>query len=110
MALFKVKLKTNKLKWVRYLKAVGLKHHLMVGLSLSLLLVISSFSPGLSAASKDVHIMVTNANDSGPGSLRQAILDANAASRTDYYYIDFDGQLEGATITLQSSLPTITNQ
>jgi hypothetical protein len=34
---------------------------------------------------------VTNTNDSGPGSLRQAILDANEAGPTEYlHYIDFN--------------------
>src|SRR5260370_3274505 len=32
--------------------------------------------------SRDTPFLVTNTNDSGPGSLRQAILDANAASDT----------------------------
>lgn len=50
---------------------------------------------------------VTNINDSGPGSLRQAILDANASAGADK--IPF--QIPGAgphTITPNSPLPTIT--
>jgi hypothetical protein len=42
-------------------------------------------------------IVVTNTNDSGPGSLRQALVDAN-----DGDTIDFDSSLNGQTITLTS--------
>src|SRR5215203_267474 len=52
---------------------------------------------------------VANTNDSGPGSLRQAILDANASSGVADT-IDFDPSLSGPqTITLASQLPTITD-
>lgn len=47
---------------------------------------------------------VTNTNDSGAGSLRQAIIDANAAGGTND--IAFDAGVTG-TITLASNLPTI---
>ncbi|MFC7525540.1 Calx-beta domain-containing protein, partial [Parapedobacter sp. GCM10030251] len=47
---------------------------------------------------------VTNTNDAGPGSLRQAILDANAAGAGPHEIVfNVHGQ-----ITTQSSLPTIT--
>ncbi|HEY8960191.1 right-handed parallel beta-helix repeat-containing protein, partial [Chitinophaga sp.] len=47
---------------------------------------------------------VTNTNDAGPGSLRQAILDANAAGAgTHQIVFNVHGQ-----ITLASSMPTIT--
>ena len=52
--------------------------------------------------------IVTNTNDSGAGSLRQAILNANAS--TDFTFIDFD--IPGTcfrTITLASNLPNITS-
>jgi hypothetical protein len=52
---------------------------------------------------------VTNAPDPGPGSLRQAILDANAAGApaTILFNIPTNGV---ATITLQGQLPVITNR
>ena len=51
---------------------------------------------------------VTNTDDSGPGSLRQAILDANANAGADT--IDFDIPGAGVhTITPASALPTITD-
>ncbi len=50
--------------------------------------------------------VVTNGNDSGVGSLRQAILDANANPGPDT--IVFDPGVTG-TITLLSQLPTITD-
>lgn len=52
-------------------------------------------------------LVVANANDSGAGSLRQAIISANA--NPDFSYIDFD--IPGScprTINLASALPTIT--
>lgn len=52
-------------------------------------------------------LTVTNTNDSGSGSLRQAILDANA--NPDFSFINFN--IPGScprTITLSSALPTIT--
>jgi hypothetical protein len=50
---------------------------------------------------------VTNTNDSGPGSLRQAILDANAAPGRDT--INFNIGSGAQTIKLSSSLPPITD-
>src|SRR5687767_10621817 len=50
---------------------------------------------------------VTTTNDSGPGSLRQAILDANATAVSDT--IEFDIPAAGVqTITPLTSLPSIT--
>jgi len=50
---------------------------------------------------------VTNTNDSGAGSLRQAILDANSNVGDDQ--IGFAPSLSGQTIKLASDLPTITD-
>jgi outer membrane autotransporter protein len=49
---------------------------------------------------------VVNTNDSGPGSLRQAIIDANGNAGVDT--IQIDPSLNGATINLASSLPALT--
>ncbi len=50
---------------------------------------------------------VTNSDDSGSGSLRQAILEANATPSADT--IDFDAGLNGQTITLTSGELQITD-
>ena len=50
---------------------------------------------------------MTDSGDSGAGTLRQAILDANASS--DDNMIDFDSSLSGQTITLTSGQLTIVN-
>ena len=52
--------------------------------------------------------VVTNTNDSGAGSLRQAIVDANANAGADT--ISFNIGSGTQTITLSSLLPTITGQ
>jgi len=52
-------------------------------------------------------LTVTNANDSGAGSLRQAIEDANAAAGADV--IEFDASLNGETIVLTSGSMQITD-
>jgi len=51
---------------------------------------------------------VTNINDSGPGSLRQAILDANASPSVDTINFNIPGS-GVQTIELTNSLPAITN-
>src|SRR5262245_2477530 len=52
------------------------------------------------------NFLVTNTDDSGSGSLRQAILDANATSGTDT--IQFSMGSGSQTIAPLSELPTIT--
>ncbi|MBN2415726.1 VCBS repeat-containing protein, partial [bacterium] len=52
-------------------------------------------------------IMVTNTSDSGAGSLRQAILDANANIGTDFIQFNIAGSAP-FTIQPSSALPTIT--
>jgi hypothetical protein len=49
--------------------------------------------------------VVTNANDAGAGSLRQAILDSDAAAGTNRIVFQISGP---TVINLQSALPTIT--
>lgn len=50
---------------------------------------------------------VMNTNDSGAGSLRQAVLDANAASGADI--VEFDASLQNSTIALTSGFIQITD-
>src|SRR5258706_8926914 len=51
---------------------------------------------------------VTNTNDSGPGSLRQALLDANAAVGTPQHLITFNIAGGGVkVITPTTALPTV---
>ena len=59
------------------------------------------------AAGASATFTVDSVNDSGPGSLRQAILDANGAGGHDV--IEFAPSLTGV-ITLASDLPTITEE
>jgi hypothetical protein len=64
----------------------------------------------LALAARPAHaadFTVTNTNDTGPGSLRQAILDANSAGAPDVIKFDIPGN-GPHTISLTSGLPTIT--
>jgi hypothetical protein len=63
--------------------------------------------PGKLAVTASNTLTVTNTNDSGPGSLRQAILDANANSGPDT--ITFSIGTGAQTITLATLLPNITD-
>ena len=57
------------------------------------------------------YLLVSNADDSGPGTLRQAIIDANAAANTataDVILFDLPGR-STHTITLATALPAITD-
>jgi predicted outer membrane repeat protein len=75
---------------------------LKLGMTLLLLLVnLVILNPGTASAAT---FTVTNTNDSGAGSLRQAILSANATAGTDT--ISFGLGAVG-TITLASPLPVI---
>ncbi|MDT4966095.1 MAG: hypothetical protein QOJ64_832 [Acidobacteriota bacterium] len=62
------------------------------------------FQPIASAATS---FTVTNTNDSGPGSLRQAILDANSAAGADTINFSIGSGLQ--TIAPLSPLPTVTD-
>jgi len=80
----------------------------LLGVLLALMLVFSLVMIVLPLQVKAATFTVTNTNDSGAGSLRQAILDANANVGTDT--IDFN--IPGAgphTIQPVSVLPTITD-
>ena len=64
---------------------------------------------GLSCAvSPAVTFVVTNANDTGPGSLRQALLDANAAPGADLIQFNLPGS-GVRTLAPLTPLPLITN-
>ncbi len=56
---------------------------------------------------RDRDLLVTNINDAGPGSLRQAILDANSLAGPDT--IAFDISNLSGSITLAAPLPTVTD-
>jgi hypothetical protein len=71
---------------------------LMVALAASVLMAVVIAAPAQAAP-----FSVTNTADSGEGSLRQAISDANASAGEDT--INFDPSLSGQTITLGSQLP-----
>lgn len=68
-------------------------------------LVVAGFGCAASVAHADV-FMVTNTNDSGAGSLRQAILDADAASAIETIQFAIPGS-GPHTITLAGALPAI---
>jgi hypothetical protein len=65
-----------------------------------LLLTVSSLSTAVA-----LNFNVTNTNDSGPGSLRQAILDANAGASGDTIHFNIGTGVQ--TITPITQLPTI---
>lgn len=75
--------------------------------SLPSLLVIGAAAACFAAASPAATFHVTTLADSGAGSFRQAILDANSAPGADT--ILFDGALSG-TIELASALPDVTGE
>jgi hypothetical protein len=75
------------------------------------LALVFGVSAGFAAAASAATFTVTNTNDSGAGSLRQAILSANAAAGSDTIAFNVSGAgCTGAgvcTITPASLLPTV---
>ncbi|HUF08750.1 MAG TPA: hypothetical protein VMO47_05475, partial [Rhodothermales bacterium] len=59
---------------------------------------------GWACAAPAATFTVTTADDSGPGSLRQALLDANAAAGADQIVFDIPGA-GPHTIVVQTALP-----
>lgn len=82
----------------------GFKRAVMFALFLTVSLAVVAVSASLTRNAPA--LMVTNLNDSGPGSLRQAILDANASPGEDTIVVAPD--LSG-TITLTSGQLTISD-
>lgn len=72
--------------------------------ALLLVFMICAFWP--TGVAQAATFVVSNTNDSGPGSLRQAILDANARSGGDTIIFSLGSSVR--TIRLNSALPTIT--
>jgi len=90
--------------FIRKTTRFGLRLFFLAGLLVSML--VASSAPGVQAAS----FLVTNTTDSGTGSLRQAILDANAATGADIITFDTAGVFATSqTINLASTLPSITD-
>jgi parallel beta-helix repeat protein len=77
---------------------------LLIALSLTATLCLSFYA----LAQTPPTLVVTNTNDSGSGSLRQAILDANATAGTQTIAFNIPGS-GVITITPLSALPTITD-
>jgi predicted outer membrane repeat protein len=79
-------------------------HHRIRGL-LALLLTLALLPLLTPAPARAASFTVTNTNDSGAGSLRQAILDANVIAGADTITFGVSG-----TITLASTLPAIVDE
>jgi len=72
-----------------------------------------SSSVGLAAGGgdgdeRDAELVITSSADAGPGSLRQAILEANAGPEHDTITFDPEVFADPVTITLESPLPALT--
>ena len=83
-------------QFFRTITRISLRLILLTGLLAGLLAVSGT------QIARAASFTVSNTNDSGPGSLRQAILDANATAGADVITFSISG-----TITLGSTLPTI---
>lgn len=80
----------------------------LLSVLLTLMLVFSLAAIGLSSQVKAATFTVTNTSDSGAGSLREAILDANANAGADTIEFSIPG-VGPHTIQPTSALPTITD-
>jgi Calx-beta domain len=80
----------------------------LLALTLWLALPVGNLNGLLRTAQAATIITVTNTNDSGPGSLRQAILDANASAGADTIAFNIPGS-GVQKITVATRLPTITD-
>lgn len=72
---------------------------------LALTTLVTCVAPAALAA----NFTVTNTNDAGPGSLRQALLDANAAANPPHAIVFGAAFPTSGVVTLQSPLPVWTN-
>src|SRR6185503_9371561 len=78
-------------------------NRIVIAIALMLSLVaVGNFSAGRTVSASTTFV-VTNKNDSGPGSLRQAILDANANPGADT--ITFDPDVFAAPDTIDLTTP-----
>jgi MBG domain (YGX type)/Bacterial Ig-like domain (group 3) len=97
---------TGTVFWSRY--GTGMPNVVVTGLEINHNLdLLAAATLGRGTWEISLPPVVTNTNDSGPGSLRQAILDANAHAGRDA--IDFEIGSGAKTITLLSPLPAITD-
>lgn len=64
--------------------------------------ILASMVIVVAARTRAAIYVVTNTNDSGPGSLRRAIDDANASAGLDSIHFDIPG---GGPHTIQSNIP-----
>src|SRR5215210_352697 len=93
-----MQLTRNRIAWSRIL-----------ALGVLLAALVAAWLPAARPAHASTTFTVTNTDDSGAGSLRQAILDANATTGADV--IDFDIPGTGVhTIAPNTELPSITEQ
>lgn len=86
---------------IEHRRATAAKRTIVAGAGVSLGVTLVT-----GASAEAATFTVTNLNDSGAGSLRQAILDANATAGADQ--VTFQSSLSGQ-ITLGSQLPNITD-
>ncbi|MBI3950291.1 MAG: hypothetical protein HY314_07545, partial [Acidobacteria bacterium] len=96
------------MKGYRRLISVSSVGFIFIILIIGLFLKENRSEPAQALATPLATFTVTNTNDSGPGSLRQAILDANRNRDPDMIVFNIPGG-SVQTIRLRSPLPTITD-